>query len=249
VLRRKNRRVRFLAENVFLQAGRNILVETRNLRSAPAHHNYIGIQQIDDLRQTAREAVFEPIEGGKRGRFPGVASRDDLRTLEGNTRRAMVIRFQASSGNPSLNAAFPSAIAGETRKLLGAHPRQSVVPPFTRNAIRTAVQTAIHGDSGTTARSRTLRPLLAQHERHLAQLRARLIQPSGTSPTPTARLSASGATAGPSPARVTVARLRAAERASAADLVQRLATVPPALAQLFASIAASDATHVTVLGG
>ena len=29
--------------------------------------------------------------------------------------------------------------------------------------------------------------------------------------------------------------------------MQRLATVPPALAQLLASIAASDATHVTVL--
>jgi hypothetical protein len=46
-----------------------------------------------------------------------------------------------------------------------------------------------------------------------------------------------------------MARLRAAERASATGLVQQLATVPPALAQLFASIAASDATHVTVLGG
>ena len=53
----------------------------------------------------------------------------------------------------------------------------------------------------------------------------------------------------PRPARVSTAQLRAAERASAADLVQRLATVPPALAQLLASIAASDATHVTVLGG
>ena len=35
----------------------------------------------------------------------------------------------------------------------------------------------------------------------------------------------------------------------AARLVQQLATMPPALAQLFASIAASDAAHVTVLGG
>jgi len=115
-------------------------------------------------------------------------------------------------------------------------------------------RTAIGADRGTgaqrsAARSRTLGSLLAQHERHLAQLRARLIQPPGASPTPAARPSGSGATAGPSPARVTVARLRAAERASAADLVQRLASVPPALAQLFASIAASDATHVTVLGG
>ena len=112
---------------------------------------------------------------------------------------------------------------------------------------------AINGDSGTTAQSRTLGPLLAQHEQHLAQLRARLIEPAGTPATPsqTTRpsVSAGGGSASPGPVRVTTARLRAAERASAAGLVQRLATVEPALAQLFASIAASDATHVTALAG
>jgi hypothetical protein len=116
-------------------------------------------------------------------------------------------------------------------------------------------QTAINGDSGTAsvdARSQTLRPLLAQHDQHLAQLRARLVEPAG-SPTRSGQIaspaaSAAGRSASPGPARVTAAQLRAAERASAADLVQRLATVPPALAQLFASIAASDATHVMVLG-
>jgi len=49
--------------------------------------------------------------------------------------------------------------------------------------------------------------------------------------------------------RVTIAQLHAAERASATDLVRRLVSVPPALAQLFASIAASDATHAVALGG
>ena len=48
---------------------------------------------------------------------------------------------------------------------------------------------------------------------------------------------------------MTTGRLRAAEQASAADLLRRLVTVQPALAQLFASIAASDATHVVALGG
>jgi hypothetical protein len=84
--------------------------------------------------------------------------------------------------------------------------------------------------------------MLAQHRQHLAQLQARLVLPAA-SPTPSA--SASGSAA---PARVTIAQLRAAERASATDLVRRLASVPPALAQLFASIAASDATHVVALG-
>ncbi len=113
-------------------------------------------------------------------------------------------------------------------------------------------RTAIDVDRRTAprdARSRVLASLLIQHEQHLARLRAMLIEPAGTSatPTPTPSASVAGGTAGPGPAGVTTARLRAAERASAAGLVQRLATVPPALAQLFASIAASDATHVTVL--
>jgi len=107
---------------------------------------------------------------------------------------------------------------------------------------------ALARDSAATARTRDLLALLAQHEQHLTRLRARLIQPPRTptaaaSPRPPAKASAAA------PGRVTIAGLRAAERASAVGLVRRLATVEPALAQLFASIAASDATHVTALGG
>jgi len=113
-------------------------------------------------------------------------------------------------------------------------------------------QTAVVADPQALVRTRMLRSLLAQHEQHLAQLRARLVEPPGqASASPTARPAAStaGPPSGPGPASTDLARLRAAERASAASLVRRLATVPPALAQLFASIAASDASHVTVLGG
>ena len=105
-------------------------------------------------------------------------------------------------------------------------------------------QLAISGDPGTT-RARTLRSLLAQHQQHLVQLKARLIVPPGASASP----SPSSASPSPRASTVSITRLRAAERASAADLVRRLATAPPALAQLLASIAASDATHVTALGG
>jgi hypothetical protein len=91
---------------------------------------------------------------------------------------------------------------------------------------------------------RVLEGLLAQHRQHLAQLQARLVLPSA-SPTPSASASRSAA----APRRTTIAQLRTAERASATDLVQRLVSVPPALAQLFASIAASDATHVAALAG
>ena len=101
---------------------------------------------------------------------------------------------------------------------------------------------AISGDSGTS-RARTLRSLQGQHQQHLVQLKARLILPPSASPSP------SSASPSPRASIVSIARLQAAERASAADLVRRLATAPPALAQLLASIAASDATHVTALGG
>lgn len=118
-------------------------------------------------------------------------------------------------------------------------------------------RTAIGADHVTASRSRTFSSLLGQHEQHLAQLKARLIIPPGATPSPShpgvggsaSGSAASGPAVSPRPARVTTARLRAAERASAASLVRQLAAVPPALAQLFASIAASDATHVTVLGG
>ena len=106
---------------------------------------------------------------------------------------------------------------------------------------------AITGDSGTS-RARTLRSLLGQHQQHLVQLKARLIVPPGTSASPSPSPGGSGS-AFFSPGPVSVAQLRAAERASAAALVRRLVTAPPALAQLLASIAASDATHVTALGG
>jgi hypothetical protein len=101
--------------------------------------------------------------------------------------------------------------------------------------------------NGGTRPARTLDGLLAEHRQHLSRLQARLVLPSGSSsasPSPSPSSSSSRARG-----RVTIAQLRAAERASATDLVRRLVSVPPALAQLFASIAASDATHVVALGG
>lgn len=90
----------------------------------------------------------------------------------------------------------------------------------------------------------TLEPLLAEHWAHLAQLRSRIIEPpdktipdrvTSRPPIPATRAAA-------------VARLRAAEQAAVTSQLRRLAGASPALAQLYASIAASEATHATVLG-
>ena len=107
-----------------------------------------------------------------------------------------------------------------------------------------AVGSGLGATLTTTGRVGGLEGLLAEHRQHLGRLQARLVLPPGTSPS-----ASPSASPGAVPARVTMAGLRAAERASAASLLRQLVTVPPALAQLFASIAASDVTHVAALGG
>jgi hypothetical protein len=94
-----------------------------------------------------------------------------------------------------------------------------------------------------------LGPLLDQHREHLARLRARLIEPPagsqpGHSPSP-----AVSASPGPVPGTPDAARayLRQAEQAAAAALLGKLTAAPPSLAQLLASISASEATHALLL--
>jgi hypothetical protein len=90
----------------------------------------------------------------------------------------------------------------------------------------------------------------SEHAAHLTQLKSRLVEPAGGAPT-------SSLSAGPAPtpgltgptggmtAEVTV--LAAAEQAASDRLIGQLGGLPPSLAQLFASIAASEATHVPYL--
>ncbi len=88
-----------------------------------------------------------------------------------------------------------------------------------------------------------LSPLLAEHLAHLAQLRGRIIEPPGK------RVPHTVTSRPPIPATRTaaVAQLRAAERAAASAQLRRLAGATPSLAQLYASIAASESTHVSAL--
>jgi hypothetical protein len=141
----------------------------------------------------------------------------------------------------------PDPLAGPPRPAPDVITLQAVIAA--EDAMVQLYQAAIGGDRAA-ARAHGLEPLLAEHQQHLMRLRARLIVPPGASASAPASPGASvSPSASPVPRRVTIARLRAAERASATDLVRRLGSAEPALAQLFASIAASDATHVAALGG
>ena len=105
----------------------------------------------------------------------------------------------------------------------------------------TAVLAAAPGMAGS------LRPLLDQHRAHLARLRARLVDPrlaSRASPAPSPAHLAGQVPGTPAAAR---AYLRGAEDAAAQALLRHLAAASPSLAQLLASIAASEASHALLL--
>jgi hypothetical protein len=104
--------------------------------------------------------------------------------------------------------------------------------------------------SAYPALATAISPVLAEHRQHLAQLRARLVIPAGASAAEAAaaappRLRRPRPPAGQSAA---LGYLRSAERAAASALAGRLGSVPSSLAQLMASIGASEATHAALLG-
>jgi hypothetical protein len=89
----------------------------------------------------------------------------------------------------------------------------------------------------------TLAPLRAEHEAHLARLLSRVVEPPGRQvPATVTAKPALGANQA-----AVVAQLRDAEQAAVKTLMTRLDGASPSLAQLYASIAASEATHASVL--
>lgn len=101
------------------------------------------------------------------------------------------------------------------------------------------------------------RAVQADHIAHLAQLKSRLVEPPGARPSPvipphgtsSAGPSAAGATGltGVTGVAAVLGELEIAEQGASDRLIGELAGLPPSLAQLFASIAASEATHAEYL--
>lgn len=95
----------------------------------------------------------------------------------------------------------------------------------------------------------------AQHVAHLSQLTRRLRNPSGATATlhpaavasPSVSVSAPAAGGSAGQVHTLLTALAGQEQDASARLLSDLAVLPPSLAQLFASIAASEATHVPYL--
>ena len=94
--------------------------------------------------------------------------------------------------------------------------------------------------AGQTDALAAVRAVQAEHAAHLTELRSRLVEPAGHAPAAPRPVTIP---AGSSTSSILQA-LEQAEQAASDRLIGQLGALPPALAQLFASIAASEATHV-----
>jgi hypothetical protein len=184
-----------------------------------------------------------PVGDASPGGLTGPCGLPAASSVTGPTRRSLLVA--ASAALPVLLAACKGVQA------LGTPPPPPRDIRVLRSAIRAeelmvasyarAIALLPASPGGLLAAVRTVQ---AEHAAHLGQLRARLIEPAGVS-TPSAPR-APAITAGSSAASA-LAALEQAEKAASSRLLGQLAGLPPALAQLFASIAASEATHVPFL--
>jgi hypothetical protein len=174
---------------------------------------------------------------------PDVAGRARVACLE-----PMLSRRQLLAASPTTLPLFLALSACKGPAVLSGPPPVTNQTQLLLHAV-TAEQNLIwiynKAMAGYSALRPALAPLLAEHQAHLAQLAARVIEPAGKKATGTV-------TARPALAATAdgaLAQLRAAELAAVGRLLGRgqLGSASPSLAQLYASVAASEATHVTTL--
>ncbi len=147
--------------------------------------------------------------------------------------------------------ALPLLVTGcKGVQVLGTPPPPPVDVTVLRAAIRAeevmvaSYTAALTAGSGSPTVQAALADVLAQHRQHLSQLKARLVEPGADAAVrqpPVRALVLPASLAG------TLHVLESAELSASDRLVADLPALPPALAQLFASIAASEATHAPFL--
>ncbi len=133
----------------------------------------------------------------------------------------------------------PPPAAADVRQLRDAIDADRLMISRYTAAIARATAARTPGEGAATA----LAALLAEHKQHLAQLSSRLIEPAGSSP----QHLRAPRTAMPAGLSVAIDMLAIDEQEASDRLAAQLLAMPPSLAQLMASISASEATHVPVL--
>jgi Ferritin-like domain len=168
---------------------------------------------------------------------PGQVSGLSRRALLTGAAAALPVVLTACKGVQALGS--PPPPAPDVRTLEAAITAERAMVARYAEALR-QVRSGAHA-----AVPGVLQAIQAEHAQHLTQLESRLTRPGGASPSPSAPASPA-AGAAPSLSSV-LSGLEAAEATASHRYLAQLGGLPPSLAQLFASIAASEATHVPYL--
>jgi hypothetical protein len=139
----------------------------------------------------------------------------------------------------------PPQPAPDVTRLQAAISAENVIVARYQDAIRLLRDGPAAGTGNEPAASATLAALLAEHQEHVRQLRSRLIP--GSPEAAGSKLPPTIAAPLPAAAAQAIRYLASAERTASNRLLSQLPQLPASLAQLFASISASEATHVPVL--
>jgi len=139
----------------------------------------------------------------------------------------------------------PPQPAPDVARLRSAIFAEEVMVTRYQGAIRLLRDGPSAGTGNEPAAAAALAGLLAEHQEHLRQLRSRLVPGSplaaGSAPLP------APTTTLPTTAAQVISYLTSAEQTASDALLRQVPQVPASLAQLFASISASEATHVPAL--
>ncbi len=171
------------------------------------------------------------------GRLAGPVSGLSRRALLTAAVAALPVVLTACKGVQALGT--PPPPAPDVRTLEAAIAAEQAMVARYAEAVR-----QIRSGSGPAVLG-VLQSIQAEHAQHLAQLESRLTRPGGASPSASPSASASPPAA-PSLSSV-LSGLERAENVASDRYIAQLDGLPPSLAQLFASIAASEATHVPYL--
>jgi len=146
----------------------------------------------------------------------------------------------------------PRPAAGAVRLRAAITAEELMVARY-RAAIALLAEGAATTGEGTTGGGPAARAVLAglaglarQHSEHLRLLRSRL-SPGSPRAALSGPVAAAPSGAVPASPRLAIAGLAVAEQEASDRLLAEVTAVPPSLAQLLASISASEATHVPVL--
>src|SRR5262245_41256643 len=109
-------------------------VEVREARQAATQHDDMRIEDVDHVREAAREPARVPVEGRPRGQVSAFGARGDLGAGAALAGDAGVIGLQAGTRDPGLQAAATPAPAAGTGHLVRGRPRERVMAPLAADA-------------------------------------------------------------------------------------------------------------------